>query len=355
MHPILTQNYSAPDKQYRVQGHCIFDGQSDARCNIVLEIGKIEQVQPMKKYKYLFGPVLSRRFGRSLGVDLIPLKTCTMDCIFCQLGHSRRKTVVRREYAPVERVAEEIAHWLGTGEAADCITLSGSGEPTLHSRFGEIIDFIHEHTTIPVLLLTNSSLLHLARVRRDAARADIVKVSLSAWDQRSFNRVNRPCGKISFKRLVKGLETFRSEFKGVLLMEVFLVPGLNSGPQAAARIARLAAGIRPDRIQFNTAIRPPADRSILPVSAGRMNSLSKLFTPKAELIRASKPGVGKSVKADGDAILALLRRHPCTVSQVAKASNIPVRAALKCLEQLMKTGKIATRHMKKKVYYVELA
>ena len=307
----------------------------------------------MKKYNYLFGPVLSRRFGKSLGVDLVPLKTCTMDCIFCQLGRTKKKTLIRKEYVPVELVTAEIADWLASGDVADCITLSGSGEPTLHSRFGDVIHFIHKHTTIPVLLLTNSSLLSLAPVRRAAARADIVKVSLSAWDQESFNKINKTFSGITFERYIAGLQAFRTEFKGQLVMEVFLVKGLNSDQESAKKIAELAALIRPDLIQFNTVVRPPAERSVLPVTSAIMKDLSKLFKPHAQLIPTMSPAKGKAVKATGEEILALLRRHPCTITQVAKAFDMPKPDAQNRIEQLLRNGKIIVSRMKDKIYYVE--
>ncbi len=146
----------------------------------------------MKKYKYLFGPVPSRRFGRSLGVDLIPYKTCSMNCVFCQLGRTSKTTVTRKEYVSTDLVKEELKYWLKTNKNADYITLSGSGEPTLHTRFGEILEFIRTNTNIPAVLLTNSTMLYLPEVREAAALADIVKISLSAWDQASLRRVNRP-------------------------------------------------------------------------------------------------------------------------------------------------------------------
>lgn len=304
------------------------------------------------KYKYLFGPVLSRRFGRSMGVDLVPMKTCTMNCVFCQLGHTTKNTTVRREYVPVGSVRRELAKWIATGDEADYITLSGSGEPTLHSRFGEIIDFIHDHTPVPVLLLTNSSLLHLATVRRAAAKADTVKISLGAWDQRSFDRLNRTSGRLSFAHLVKGLVAFRSEFKGVLIMEVFLVPGFNSDLASARKIARLAARIRPDRIQFNTAVRPPADKTVRPVSSGRMKVLSKLFHPEAELIPDNRSTAGTSADADGEAVLGLLCRHPCTLTQVSKAFNMPLSATRRHIAGLVESGRITARKLRQKVYYL---
>ncbi|MEI6970971.1 MAG: radical SAM protein [bacterium] len=306
----------------------------------------------MKKYKYLFGPVLSRRFGRSLGVDLVPQKTCTMDCVFCQLGRTRATTTVRREYVPVAGVTREIARWVRSGEQADFITLSGSGEPTLHSRFGDIIDYIHRHTSIPVLLLTNSSLFHLPEVRHAAARADIVKVSLSAWDQQSFGRVNRASDGLLFSAILKGLVAFRSGFKGILVMEVFLVPELNSSPGQAKRIAELATTVRPDRIQFNTAVRPPADRTVLPLAASRMRALSRLFHPRAELIPAGGPEKGNSIAADGESVYGLLRRHPCTIAQVAKAFDMSPGAARNLVELLVRSGRLTSTRMKNTVYYL---
>lgn len=308
----------------------------------------------MKKYRYLFGPVPSRRFGQSLGVDLVPLKKCTMDCVFCQLGHTPRTALVRKEYVPVEDITGEIAHWLASGATADYITLSGSGEPTLHSRFGKVIDFIHSRTSIPVLLLTNSSLLHLPAVRRDAARADVVKISLSAWNEQSFKRINRPGGTITFARFVKGLIAFRAQFKGLLIMEVFLVKGLNSDPESAGKIATIAAMVRPDRIQFNTAVRPPADKSVKPVADARMAGLAALFRPKAELIPAAGPEQGHTVNVNSEDVLSLLRRHACTARQIATAFGLSVDTAQEIIEQLLKSASITKRRMKNSIYYLPL-
>jgi len=121
-----------------------------------------------KKYNYLFGPVPSRRFGRSLGIDLTPYKTCSLDCVFCQLGRTKEKTITRKEYVPIDAVMAELEEWLKTDGQADYITLSGSGEPTLHFRFGEILEFIRTNSAIPAVLLTNGTLLDHAQVR-DAA------------------------------------------------------------------------------------------------------------------------------------------------------------------------------------------
>jgi len=135
-----------------------------------------------REYKYLFGPVPSRRFGRSLGIDLTPFKTCSLDCVFCQLGKTTCKTAQRDEFVPIQDVLAELSDWLKTNGNADVVTLSGSGEPTLHSKFGEVIEFVRKRSNIPMLLLTNGTMLHLPDVREAAAAANMVKASLSAWD-----------------------------------------------------------------------------------------------------------------------------------------------------------------------------
>jgi len=129
----------------------------------------------MNRYRHLFGPVPSRRLGRSLGVDLTPFKTCTLDCIFCQLGHTTNKTLDRKEYVPVVAVEAELETWIKEGGKADYITLSGSGEPTLHTRFGEVLQFVRDQTAIPTALLSNGTLFWLPEVREAARHADIVK------------------------------------------------------------------------------------------------------------------------------------------------------------------------------------
>ena len=143
----------------------------------------------VKQYQHLFGPVPSRRFGRSLGVDLTPYKTCTFDCIFCQLGRTTNQTFDRKEYVPVREVIDELDNWIKSSGEADYITLAGSGEPSLHSRFGEVIEFVRRSSSVPVALLTNGSLLKYADVRTAASNANVVKVSLSAGTQALFEYI----------------------------------------------------------------------------------------------------------------------------------------------------------------------
>lgn len=302
-------------------------------------------------YKHLFGPVPSRRFGRSLGVDLTPLKTCTLDCVFCQLGHTSHRTVERKEYVPVEEVESELDRWCREGGKADYITLSGSGEPTLHSGFGEVMKHVKKETPIPAVVLSNGTLFWVSEVREAALGADIVKLSLSSWDADSFRRVNRPHPDLDFDRCVEGLRVFRREFRGQLWLEVFLVDGMNSSRDDVEKIARLAETIAPDEIQLNTAVRPPAERSVRAVDAAGMERLAGLFRPRATIIAGFSTRCGVDIRASEDSILDMLRRRPCTTRQVADAFGMHVNEVSKYIGDLTRTHHIRPEWRGGEIYF----
>ncbi|HOW98486.1 MAG TPA: radical SAM protein, partial [Kiritimatiellia bacterium] len=260
----------------------------------------------MTAFRHLFGPVPSRRFGRSLGVDLTPLKTCTLDCVFCQLGHTSCKTLERREYVPVAEVTTELARWRDEGGQADYITLAGSGEPTLHSGFGDVLEFIRDELPVPAVLLSNGTLFWESDVREAACQARIVKLSLSAWDTRTFQRVNRPHPELSFDVVVAGLRTFRQMFPGTIWLEVFLVDGLNTTAEGLERLARLAETIAPDEIHLNTAVRPAAERAVQAVPRERMEEWAGWFRPRATVIAGFPKRSGVNIEAGERAILDML-------------------------------------------------
>ena len=304
-----------------------------------------------KKYRHLFGPVPSRRLGRSLGVDLVPPKTCCQNCVFCQLGRTTQTTVERKEYVETEAVLTELEHWLANNGQADYITLAGSGEPTLHSHFGRILAFLNAATDIPSVLLTNGTLLHLPNVRKSALRADVVKISLSAWDQPSFEWVNRPDPTVTFKQVVQGYDAFRKMFKGQLWMEVFVINGMNADPTQIKRIAALARRIAPDRIHLNTAVRPPAEDFVTPLSRDRLAALTCLFEPPAEIIAEFKAPHQAPFQADADMILAMLQRRPCTARQIADVYDMRVTEVLKYHEILIQAHKISAEIKNATLYY----
>ena len=306
----------------------------------------------MTKYKHLFGPVPSRRFGRSLGIDLTPHKTCSFDCIFCQLGRTTHKTVTRKEYVPTSEVIEELDDWLKADGTADCITLSGSGEPTLHSRFGDVLEFIRTVTTIPAVLLTNASMLHLPEVRSAAASANVVKASLSARDQFSFEHINRPHKSIMLKNVIEGLWSFRNNFKGELWLEVFLVWGTNTVAADISRIADLVKAIGPNRVQLNTAVRPPSEEYAFAAPKKDLERLAGLFDPPAEVIPEFSTDVSKPTGASETDILAMLERRPCTMEQIAQVFSIHRNEVSKYIGKLMREGRIRKQSQDNEVYYI---
>ncbi|MBC8391215.1 MAG: radical SAM protein [Deltaproteobacteria bacterium] len=304
-----------------------------------------------EKYHYLFGPVPSRRFGRSLGVDLTPYKTCSLDCVFCQLGPTWNKTVSRKEYVPTDVVLAELKDWLKTNGKADYITLSGAGEPTLHSHFGEVLEFIRKNSTIPAVLLTNGTMLYLPEVQEEAAKANVVKVSLSAWNRISYGWVNRPHPQLRFNQLVQGQKAFRAKFKGQLWMEVFLIKAINSKPDDVRKIAAMAKEIKPDRIQLNTAVRPPAEDFVMALSHENMEELTHLFCPAAEIIAEYSPSHTDSVQANQDTIFAMLQRRPCTMGEIADIFGMHINEASKYLGILMRSGRIRAEQKNSAIYY----
>ncbi len=303
-------------------------------------------------FKYLFGPVPSRRFGRSLGVDLTPFKTCSLDCIYCQLGRTTIKTMERKEYVPVKKVIEEMDEWMRhhAGEI-NFITLAGSGEPTLHSRFGEILEIASEYPKTLVALLSNGTTLHLREVREAASFADVVKITLNAWDEDSFVRMHRPFPGLKFKQVLEGERCLREEFDGDIWMEVVILEGINSNKSDVSRIAELARSINPDRIHLSTCVRPPAEDFALPVSHERLSELAGLFEPCAEVIVDFSPSSSRAFSGNEKNILEMLRRRPCTSSQIANVFGMHLNEVSKYIGKLLRKGVIRTKGGGAGAYY----
>ena len=299
---------------------------------------------------HIFGPVPSRRLGRSLGVDIVPFKTCSYDCIYCQLGHTTCRTIKRREWVPMDAVLDELKLKLNC--RPDYITLSGSGEPTLHSRLGEIIEHIQAMTAVPVAVLTNGSLLWQKEVREEVALADVVLPSLDAPDPERFEFINRPHPDITFERLVDGLEAFRREFTGKYWLEVMLLDGYTSLPPQVRQLADWTRRIRPDKVQLNTAVRPPAEDFAMAVPQARLTKLAGLFSPKAEVVAEyCQQGKRFATDANQQSILELLRRRPCTEADVAGGLAMRPIETAKHLADLQAGGQVVSQKRGDQVYY----
>lgn len=290
---------------------------------------------PTATQQLVYGPVPSRRLGRSLGVDLIPLKTCTYDCVYCQLGRTTRKTVRRQRWVDPADVVAQVRTRLQS--EPDVIALAGSGEPTLHSGLEEVVAGIKNITTLPVAVITNGSLLGRPAVRRGLAAADIVLPSLDAPSEDLFQRVNRPHKSLHLADLVEGLVSFRAGFMGEIWLEVMLLAGVTGSPTKARRLAELTARIAPDRVQLNTAVRPPAESFVEPVDGATLEELAALFTPRAEVIADLPASAGGAVAVAAD-VLDLLSRRPCTVADIATGLAMHHGEALKAANALVNEG-----------------
>lgn len=285
----------------------------------------------------IFGPVPSRRLGRSLGIDLVPFKTCTYDCIYCQLGRTTDKTLVRREWYPLDDIVAELRDHLPA--KPDYITLAGSGEPTLYSRIGELIGRIRSMTTIPVAVLTNGSLLWRDDVRRELLDANLVIPSLDTGDEIMFQAVNRPHAGVTFEKMIDGLAAFGAAYRGCCWLEVFLLASHTGIRAEIEKIRKYVDKIRPGRVQLNTAVRPPAEDYAAPLTPERLEAFAELFVPKAEVIADFRGIHGADEFRGGrEQVLELLRRRPCTADDAAAGLGIHVAEALKHLEELSREG-----------------
>lgn len=306
----------------------------------------------MTTYNYIFGPVPSRRLGRSLGVDLLPLKICSFDCIFCQLGRTPATTLQRKEYVETGSVIRELEQWLESGSEADFITLSGSGEPSLHSKFGEVIRFVKANSKISTALLTNATLLSWPEVREQAMQADLLKVSLSAWDQGSLEKINRPHPELSFDAMISGLRKLSTEYKGSLMLEVFLVQGVNDDKGCVSRIAQHINDLDLGRVQFNTVVRPPADNGLQTVPRQRLQKLSSEFVAEVEIVTDYKADPNKKITSSVNSVLALLKRRPCTALELIDVSGRPESEVENSIHELLQRDEIKILNQDGRRYYM---
>jgi wyosine [tRNA(Phe)-imidazoG37] synthetase (radical SAM superfamily) len=305
-----------------------------------------------KRTKFIYGPVPSRRLGYSLGVDLLPYKTCSLDCIYCQLGASSRKTVRRKEFIDPAIILSQIRAAVASGVRIDHITFSGSGEPTLSRSLGALIRGIKKMTDIPVAVLTNGTLLHRKDVRRSLLEADVVVPSLDAATGGLFRRINRPHPSLSLDKMIRGLREFRREFKGEIWIEIMLIKGINDSPAHVRQLRKILETVRPDKIQLNTVVRPPAEKQARPLDSKGIGRIRKALGGVCEAAPAA-PGK-KQVLAAADisgSILATVRRRPVTAADIASSLGRRITEVRKALAALITKKRIRRRSHGGKVFY----
>ncbi|HUV36941.1 MAG TPA: radical SAM protein [Patescibacteria group bacterium] len=301
----------------------------------------------------IFGPVPSRRLGRSLGIDIIPYKTCTYDCVYCECGATTDKTCERREFFPLDGILAELDERLSQiPDKPDYLTLSGAGEPTLYLRLGELILEVKRMSSIPVAIITNSSLLDSAAVRDEMLHADTVLPSLDTALERTFNRINRPHERCDLHGIIDGLERFTADFAGTILLEILLIDGFNTDTENLAALRDVLKRLRVDAVQLNTAVRPGTERAIVPLDKRALEEAGGCIAPNCEIITETTARTDREDRAVREQIIALVARRPCTAEDLHRALGVPMPGVAKLLSRLAGEGRIAPQRQGERTFYV---
>jgi len=274
-----------------------------------------------EKQIFTYGPVPSRRLGRSLGVSPIPAKTCSYTCVYCQLGRTTNLTSTRKRFYPREDILTEIIQ-RGKDSRFDYVTFVGDGEPTLCKDLGWLIEETKKNLHARTAVITNGSMLFREDVRSDLKHAEVVMPTLDAGNEKTFRAVNRPHRSITFDTMLQGLIDFRREFSGQLWLEVMLVKGLNDTGQELPSIAKVVDMVAPDRVYIVTPIRPPAETWVEPPTP-------ETILMAQELVEKAIPIVGREsgqfdFEGLGDARRAILEigsRHPLRQEQASEIED----------------------------------
>jgi len=303
-------------------------------------------------YKHLYGPVPSRRLGRSLGINMVPHKTCCFDCIYCQLGRTTKHTMQVAEYTPAHEIILDLERWMRLDGEADYLTFSGSGEPTLQARLPDIMALAHEQSKLPIALLTNGALLWTEHGRAAALQADVLMPSLDAAVPETFRRINRPCEGLDLGRVVEGLVETVAECPGETWLEVMLVEGINDSDEELTAIAEAAARIDPEQIQINTVVRPVPGGGVERVDDERLKHACEILGPKATVIDSAwERGAPDDAERSAEEVLALVSYRPCTLQDIAHGLGMHPNEALKYVTHLLAEGEISQTIEGEETYY----
>ena len=309
---------------------------------------------------YVFGPIASRRLGVSLGVDLVKPKTCPLDCVYCESGATTKLTTVRREYVPFDEVIAELDAVLAQHPKLDFVTFSGSGEPTLNSRIGDVVSFVKtKYPEYPLCLLTNAMLFGDAKLLAEIAPVDLVGPSLDGSDAGEFLKINRPAAVFDFDKFVADLTRYTLNTKSRVNLELFIVPGINDSDASIARFVELVKKMRLDLVQLNTLDRPGTEKSVVPSSPENTGRFIAALSPVVPVeavgvfrYRAPRPGAAFTASEGQRRILDLITRRPATLPDLALALGQPESEVNKLLDDLFAAGKIGIEKQRRGTFYL---
>ena len=300
---------------------------------------------------HVFGPVPSRRLGLSLGIDLVPAKTCSYDCLYCQVGRTTGKIVEPEAFVPVRNIIEELEERLEK-VAPDTITLSGSGEPTLYSPMAQLISSIKQVTDIRIAILTNGSLFWKDEVRAGVLEAQIIAPTLSTVFEETYRSIHRPHVNLELGMIIEGLKALRRDFHGFIFLEVVLLAGFNDSEREIEGLKQVIEEISPDRVQLNTVVRPPAESRALSLDMERLEEIKNAFGNRAEIIADIPPEQRRQVfESYEDTILETARRRPMRAVDLANVLNLPLEDVEGLLEGLLGKGDLSVTGHGEETYY----
>lgn len=306
-------------------------------------------------YKYLFGPVPSRRLGMSLGIDLVPKKVCALNCVYCEVGETTKLTTDRMEYIKYDKIISELQQFMSSRPKIDYITFSGSGEPTLNSRIGEVLAYVKQnYPDVKTAILTCGALLSSPQLRTEILEADVILPSLDAATQAIFNKINRPNPNLSIDTYIKGLIDFRKEYKGQIWLEVFLLRGYNDTPEELDLIKEAILKIEPDIVQLNTLDRPGTVEGLIAMTKNELQKIKDYWDiSDVEIIAsaAQRTDVDSYNTDIEGTILATIARRPCTLDDLNQILGIHVNEINKYLGTLELNKKIKSTTLKRGVFY----
>jgi wyosine [tRNA(Phe)-imidazoG37] synthetase (radical SAM superfamily) len=310
-------------------------------------------------YKYLFGPVPSRRFGMSLGVDLVPFKTCTFDCIYCECGKTTDLTVERKEYIQADLIIAELDDFLKSHPALDFITLTGSGEPTLNLGIGKIVKHLKRYFGgYRVAILTNGTLLDDDCLIDDINMADVIKVTLNAADDNTLCRINQPHGSVGIDGIMSGIRKLRANFKNEIWIELFVIPGINDTDVVLSRLKEELSKINPDVIHLNSLDRPGSFAGAVPASGEILGKVKKFLEPMpVKIISKVADNVNNDNGKSGfetdpeEAIVSIIKRRPSTADDIVMISSLPKDRILKLIAGLKEKNIIGEKIMERGIFY----
>jgi len=263
----------------------------------------------MENYKFLYGPVPSRRMGLSLGISPIPKKTCNYSCIYCQLGRTDKMTYDRKDFFDLEDMKKEFTEYNKNNDNYDVVTIVGEGEPTLYKSLGDLINFLKHNTDKPVALITNGALLKEKNIWSELQELDIILPSLDASNENEFKKINRPHPKIKYSDVQKGLIEFPKIFEGELWLEIMLVKNYNDSKESIDRFKYILKDISYDRVFVNTPVRPPAENYVEePDEAFIKYAVKSLKATPINLLTSE--GFVSKESDHYESILSIIKRHP---------------------------------------------